>query len=183
VRLQDYRDIPEDELFDKISSVGMFEHVGRRNLPVYFAKINRLLRPGGLVMNHGITNNSLEDAELGGGIGEFVDEYVFPGGELMHVTSVMEEMSRQGLEVWDAECLRPHYARTLWHWVDRLEANRGQARDLVGEKRLRTWLIYMAGSAHAFARGWISIYQLLGIKMQPDGTVPYPSTREHVYRG
>jgi cyclopropane-fatty-acyl-phospholipid synthase len=161
----------------------MFEHVGRRNLPVYFAKINRLLRQGGLVMNHGITNNSLEDAELGGGIGEFVDEYVFPGGELMHVTAVMEEMSRQGLEVWDAECLRPHYARTLWHWVDRLEANRGAARDLVGEKRLRTWLIYMAGSAHAFGRGWISIYQLLGIKMQPDGTVPYPSTREHVYRG
>ena len=183
VRLQDYRDIPEDELFDKISSVGMFEHVGRRNLPVYFAKINRLLRPGGLVMNHGITNNSLEDAELGGGIGEFVDEYVFPGGELMHVTAVMEEMSRHGLEVWDAECLRPHYAKTLWHWVDRLEANRGQARDLVGEKRLRTWLIYMAGSAHAFGRGWISIYQLLGIKMQPDGTAPYPPTREHVYRG
>jgi cyclopropane-fatty-acyl-phospholipid synthase len=67
--------------------------------------------------------------------------------------------------------------------VDRLEANRGAARDLVGEKRLRTWLIYMAGSAHAFSRGWISIYQLLGIKMQPDGAAPYPSTREHVYRG
>ncbi len=73
-------------------------------------------------------------------------------------------MSRQGLEVWDAECLRPHYARTLWHWVDRLEAQRDEARRLVGEKRLRTWLIYMAGSAHAFARGWISIYQLLGVK-------------------
>jgi cyclopropane-fatty-acyl-phospholipid synthase len=182
VRLQDYRDVPEDELFDKIASVGMFEHVGKRNLPAYFAKINRLLRPGGLVMNHGITNNSLQAAELGGGIGEFVDEYVFPGGELMHVTAVAEEMSRQGLEVWDAECLRPHYAKTLWHWVDRLEARRDEARGLVGEKRLRTWLIYMAGSAHAFARGWMSIYQLLGIKMEPDGTVAYPSTREHIYR-
>jgi cyclopropane-fatty-acyl-phospholipid synthase len=182
VRLQDYRDVPEDELFDKIASVGMFEHVGRRNLSTYFEKINRLLRTGGLVLNHGITNNSLEDAELGGDIGAFVDEYVFPGGELMHVTVVAEEMSRQGLEVWDAECLRPHYARTLWHWVDRLEARRDEARSLVGEKRLRTWLIYMAGSAHAFGRGWMSIYQLLGIKTQPDGLAPYPPTREHIYR-
>jgi cyclopropane-fatty-acyl-phospholipid synthase len=182
VRLLDYRDVPEDQPFDKISSVGMFEHVGRRNLPAYFGKIERLLKPGGLVMNHGITTNSLQDAQLGSGIGEFVEEYVFPGGELMHVTTVMQEMGRQGLEVWDAECLRPHYARTLWHWVDRLEANRDQARRLVGEKRLRTWLIYMAGSAHAFARGWISIYQLLGVKAQADGVSSCPLTREHIYR-
>ncbi len=182
VRLQDYRDVPEQEPFDKISSVGMFEHVGRRNLPAYFGKIQRLLKPGGLVMNHGITTNSLDDAQLGSGIGEFVEEYVFPGGELMHVSTVMAEMTRQGLETWDAECLRPHYARTLWHWVDRLEAQREEARRLVGEKRLRTWLIYMAGSAHAFARGWISIYQLLGVKSQTDGQAPCPPTREHVYR-
>jgi cyclopropane-fatty-acyl-phospholipid synthase len=181
VRLQDYRDIPGNGRFDKIASVGMFEHVGKRNLPTYFDKMQQLLAPGGLVLNHGITTNSLREAELGGGIGEFVDQYVFPGGELMHVVAVIEEMSRQGLEVWDAECLRPHYARTLWHWVDRLEARRDEARVLVGEKRLRTWLTYMAGSAHAFTRGWISIYQLLGIKMQPDGTVSYPATRAHVY--
>jgi cyclopropane-fatty-acyl-phospholipid synthase len=183
VRLLDYRDVPEQEPFDKISSVGMFEHVGRRNLPAYFEKIARLLKPGGLVMNHGITTNSLEDAQLGSGIGEFVDEYVFPGGELMHVSTVIREMGRQGLEVWDTECLRPHYARTLWHWVDRLEAQREQARRLVGEKRLRTWLIYMVGSAHAFARGWISIYQLLGVKFQADGSAPCPLTRAHQYRG
>jgi cyclopropane-fatty-acyl-phospholipid synthase len=183
VRLLDYRDAPEDQPFDKISSVGMFEHVGRRNLPAYFRKIERLLKSGGLVMNHGITTNSLEEAQLGSGIGEFVEEYVFPGGELMHVSTVMHEMGRHGLEVWDAECLRPHYARTLWHWVDRLEANRDEARRLVGEKTLRTWLIYMAGSAHAFARGWISIYQLLGVKAQADGLAPCPLTREHLYRG
>jgi cyclopropane-fatty-acyl-phospholipid synthase len=181
VRLQDYRDIPGSECFDKIASVGMFEHVGKRNLPTYFQRIQQLLAPGGLVLNHGITTNSLRDAELGGGIGEFVDEYVFPGGELMHVTVVVEEMSRQGLEVWDAECLRAHYAQTLWNWVDRLEARRDEARAIVGEKRLRTWLTYMAGSAHSFMRGWISIYQLLGIKMQPDGTASYPATRAHVY--
>jgi cyclopropane-fatty-acyl-phospholipid synthase len=181
VRLQDYRDIPDGERFDKIASVGMFEHVGKRNLSTYFGKVQHLLHPGGLVLNHGITTNSLQDAQLGGGIGDFVDEYVFPGGELVHVTSVIEQMSRNGLEVWDAECLRPHYARTLWHWVDRLEARRDAARAIAGEKRLRTWLIYMAGSAHAFTRGWISVYQLLGIKMQPDGAAAYPPTRAHVY--
>lgn len=183
IRLQDYRDIPESEPFDKIASVGMFEHVGRRNLPTYFAKIDRLLKPGGLVMNHGITTNSLEDSELGGGIGEFVEEYVFPGGELVHVSEVMREMSRTGMEVWDSECLRPHYAKTLWHWVDRLEERRDQARALVGEKRLRTWLIYMAGSAHAFGRGWISLYQLLGGKALPGGHSPHPLTRRHIYEG
>lgn len=182
VRLLDYRDMPEDESFDKIASVGMFEHVGRQNLPVYFSKIQRLLRPGGLVMNHGITTNSLEGAQLGSGIGEFVDQYVFPGGELMHVSTVVREMARQGLETWDAECLRPHYARTLWHWVERLEARRDEARALVGEKNLRVWLIYMAGSAHAFTRGWLSIYQLLGAKPLADGSLPYPLTRDHVYR-
>lgn len=182
LRLQDYRDVPEAQPFDKIASVGMFEHVGRRNLPAYFGKVHRLLRPGGLVMNHGITTNSLQASELGSGIGEFVDEYVFPGGELMHVSTVIEEMSRQGLEVWDAECLRPHYAKTLWHWVDRLEARRDEARALVGETKLRTWLIYMAGSAHGFTRGWISLYQLLGVKTLRDGIASYPLTREHVYR-
>jgi len=182
VRLLDYRDMPEAEPFDKIASVGMFEHVGRQNLPVYFSKIQRLLRPGGLVMNHGITTNSLEGAQLGSGIGEFVDQYVFPGGELMHVSTVVREMARQGLETWDAECLRPHYARTLWHWVERLEARRDEARALVGEKNLRVWLIYMAGSAHAFTRGWLSIYQLLGAKPLADGSLPYPLTRDHVYR-
>jgi len=181
VRLLDYRDVPEDQPFDKISSVGMFEHVGRHNLPVYFGKIDRLLKPGGLVMNHGITTNSLDNAQLGGGIGEFVEDYVFPGGELMHVSYVMQEMARHGLEVWDAECLRPHYARTLWHWVERLEASKDAAREMVGEKALRIWLIYMAGSAHAFSRSWISIYQLLGVKTLADGSQPMPPTRGHLY--
>jgi cyclopropane-fatty-acyl-phospholipid synthase len=181
VRLMDYRDVPEDVAFDKIASVGMFEHVGKRNLPAYFAKIYRLLKPGGIVMNHGITTNSLEDGELASGIGEFVNEYVFPGGELVHVSRVLREMSTQGLEPWDAECLRPHYAKTLWHWVNRLEANAERARQIVGEKRFRTWRIYMAGSAHAFDRGWISIFQILGAKALADGTFPYPLTRMHVY--
>jgi cyclopropane-fatty-acyl-phospholipid synthase len=99
------------------------------------------------------------------------------------VSAVIEAMARQGLELWDAECLRPHYARTLWHWVDRLEARKAEALALVGQKKLRTWLIYMAGSAHAFSRGWISVFQLLAGRPLPDGSLPYPLTRAHVYDG
>ena len=183
VRLMDYRDVREDEPFDKIASVGMFEHVGKRNLKAYFRKISNLLKPGGMVMNHGITTNSLEDGELGSGIGDFVDEYVFPGGELVHVSRVLTEMSGQGLEPWDAECLRPHYSRTLWEWVSRLEAKQEEARRIVGEKMYRIWRIYMAGSAHAFERGWMSIYQVLAGKPLPNGSLAFPATRDYIYAG
>lgn len=97
------------------------------------------------------------------------------------MASVVEAMAQQKLECWDAECLRPHYAKTLWHWVERLEANQEEARRMVGEDRYRIWRIYMAGSAYAFERGWISIFQLLGARPLETGAVPYPLTREHVY--
>lgn len=148
---------------------------------MYFGKIYDQLKPGGVVLNHGITTNSLEDGALGSDIGKFVDEYVFPGGQLVHVSRVIREMTSQGLESWDAESLRPHYAKTLWHWVRRLEANSERAIELVGEKRYRVWRIYMAGSAHAFDRGWISVFQILGAKPLADGSLPYPLTRAHVY--
>ena len=183
VQLRDYRDIPEDAPYDKIASVGMFEHVGRRNLPVYFGKIYRLLRSGGLVLNHGITLNAVDRDELGGDIGSFIDEYVFPGGELTHVSSVVAEMSEQGLESWDVESLRLHYARTLWQWVDRLDTRREAALASVGEKAYRIWRIYMAGSAHAFERGWMSIYQVLAGKPLTNGRLGLPSTREYIYAG
>ncbi|MDG1143173.1 MAG: cyclopropane-fatty-acyl-phospholipid synthase, partial [Burkholderiales bacterium] len=181
VELLDYRDLSFEGYFDKVSSVGMFEHVGKGNLPVYFKKIYTLLKPGGLVMNHGITTNSTEDHALGSDIGSFVDEYVFPGGELVHVSTVLREVAQSGIEVWDAESLRPHYAKTLWHWVDRLEKNKSEAKSIIGEERYRIWRIYMAGSAHAFERGWISIFQILGTKPLASGKVSYPLTRHHIY--
>jgi cyclopropane-fatty-acyl-phospholipid synthase len=181
VMLMDYRDLPETEPFDKIASVGMVEHVGRTNLPVYFAKIFRLLRPGGTLMNHGIALNLLDQGELGSDMGNFIDEYVFPGGQLAHISQMVAEMSRQGLECWDVESLRPHYARTLWHWVDRLEANREQAVKMVGEKIYRIWRIYMAGSAHAFERGWLSLYQVLAGKPLENGTLDFPIDRSYIY--
>jgi len=177
VELLDYRDLSFEGYFDKVSSVGMFEHVGKGNLPVYFKKIYTLLKPGGLVMNHGITTNSTEDHALGSDIGSFVDEYVFPGGG----STVLREVAQSGIEVWDAESLRPHYAKTLWHWVDRLEKNKSEAKSIIGEERYRIWRIYMAGSAHAFERGWISIFQILGTKPLASGKVSYPLTRHHIY--
>jgi len=181
VRLLDYRDVPEERSFDKIASVGMFEHVGRANLGAYFGKIARLLRPGGLVLNHGINLGAPKLRELGSDIGEFIDRYVFPGGELTHISVAMEEMSAHGLECWDVESLRSHYARTLWHWVERLEANRAAAVAAVGERLYRIWRIYMAGSAHGFERGWLSVYQVLAGKPLAGGALELPGTRDYIY--
>jgi cyclopropane-fatty-acyl-phospholipid synthase len=181
VELVDYADLPDVEAYDKIASVGMFEHVGPRNYDRYFGKIRRLLVPGGFVLNHGITHNALTQKSLGSGMGEFVEEYVFPGGELAHVSRVIEGLAAQGLEVIDGEALREHYARTLWHWVDRLESNADTVRREVGEEKFRVWRIYMAGSAHAFDRGWMSLWQILAGKPLADGRLPHPLTREYMY--
>lgn len=121
VLLLDTRDLDESKPFDKIASVGMFEHVGHAHMPVYFEKIFRLLAPGGLVMNHGITAGGTANHQLGAGMGEFIEKYIFPGGELLHVSQVLHDLARSGLEMVDTENLRPHYARTLWAWSDALE--------------------------------------------------------------
>ena len=181
VRLLDYRDVPEERSFDKIASVGMYEHVGRENLGAYFGKIARLLRSGGLVLNHGINLGAPKLYELGSDIGEFIDRYVFPGGELTHISATIEEMSGRGLECWDVESLRPHYARTLWHWVERLEANRAAAVAAVGERLYRIWRIYMAGSAHGFECGWMSVHQVLASKPLAGGALELPGTRDYIY--
>ena len=182
VELRDYLDLPEDPHYDKIASIGMFEHVGIRNYPRYFGKIRRVLKPGGLVLNHGITHNWPGASSLGSGIGDFIEQYVFPGGQLAHVSRVIQGLATDGLELIDAEALREHYARTLWHWVDRLEGNAEAARREVGEERFRVWRIYLAGSAHSFDRGWLSIFQLLAGKPLSDGSLPHPATREYMYR-
>jgi cyclopropane-fatty-acyl-phospholipid synthase len=106
---------------------------------------------------------------------------VFPGGELTHVSRVIEGAANAGLELVDAEALREHYAKTLWQWVDRLELNADTARAEVGEEKFRVWRIYMAGSAHAFDRGWLSLWQLLVGKPFSDGRLPHPLTRDFIY--
>jgi cyclopropane-fatty-acyl-phospholipid synthase len=190
MRLLDYRDLPEGEPFDKVASVGMFEHVGRANLPRYFDKIRSLLRPGGLLLNHGITAGGTRNTQLGAGIGDFIERYVFPGGELLHVSHVLKVMAEQGLEGLDTENLRPHYARTLWGWSDGLEAQLEQARRITGDKVVRAYRLYLAGSAMSFERGWLSLHQTLAAR--PSGQIEdgslrgaqsmYPFNREYIYR-
>jgi cyclopropane-fatty-acyl-phospholipid synthase len=198
VELRDYRDLPEEQPFEKISSVGMFEHVGRANMTRYFEKILRLLVPGGLVMNHGITAGGLENSQLGAGMGDFIEKYIFPGGELLHVSTVLEHMSRAGLEMLDTENLRPHYARTLWDWSDTLETKLDTAREVLArdggeeraEKTLRAYRLYLAGSAMSFEQGWISLHQMLAAR--PSGDLAqgrlkgaqsvYPFKRDYIYQ-
>jgi len=187
--LLDYRALPEDESWDKVASVGMFEHVGRARLPAYFAKIQRLLKPGGLLLNHGITAGGTRNAQLGAGIGDFVERYIFPGGELLHVSHVLQVLAEQGLEGLDTENLRPHYAKTLWAWSDALEAQLETARKLTSERIVRAYRLYLAGSAMGFERGWLSLHQTLAAR--PTGRVsdgplrgaqsPFPFNREYIY--
>jgi cyclopropane-fatty-acyl-phospholipid synthase len=180
VRIEDYRDIPGEGVFDKVASVGMFEHVGLKNLPVYFGAIRRLLVDGGIVLNHGITSADPESRSVGLGGGEFIDRYVFPHGELPHLSLVIKEMAAAGLEVMDAETLRLHYAKTLQLWSERLEANLEKARAFAGDKRLRIWRTYLAGCAHAFAQAWVSIQQVLAIKNGDPRKNPLPWTRDYM---
>jgi cyclopropane-fatty-acyl-phospholipid synthase len=131
VELRDYRQMGDVEPFDKIGSVGMFEHVGSANLQEYFETIYSMLRPGGLALVHGITAGGVSNVELGAGMGEFINRYIFPGGELMHVSRVLHDLAASGLEMVDTENLRPHYARTLWAWSDTLESRLGEAQAIL----------------------------------------------------
>jgi len=183
VRIQDYRDVPGESQFDKIASIGMFEHVGLKNLPVYFGAIRRLLADGGIALNHGLTSVDPDSRAVGMGGGEFIEKYVFPHGQLPHLSLVIREMGAAGLEVMDSETLRLHYAKTLRQWSDRLEAQLDKAKAYAGEKRLRIWRTYLAGCAHAFERGWVSIQQVLAVKSADPRANPLPWTRDYMYRG
>jgi cyclopropane-fatty-acyl-phospholipid synthase len=183
IRLQDYRDLRSHEQFDKIVSVGMYEHVGLRNLSCYFATVKQLLRPGGAFLNHGIFSADADGRAQGPPGGEFINRYVFPGGAVPHLSRAIFEMARAGLEFADAEDLRPHYARTLMHWTRRLEARRDQAILAGGGQRYRIWRVYLAGMAQAFERGWLSIAQVLAFRPAHSGTAYRPWTRGYQYAG
>ena len=178
VELRDYRDLAGEGVYDKVSSIGMFEHVGLANLPVYNATVMRVLRPGGLFLNHGITHDSegwqrTIDTE-------FINRYVFPDGELDTVSNIQRRMEQTGFEIHDVEALRPHYAMTLRHWVSRLETHREEALQYVGESAYRVWRLYMAACAREFELGGTGIYQILASK-RDHGISPVPLTRKDIY--
>ncbi|MES2074902.1 MAG: cyclopropane-fatty-acyl-phospholipid synthase family protein [Pseudomonadota bacterium] len=178
IRLQDYRDVRGE--FDRITSVGMFEHVGVRQLPAYFAAIGRLLAADGLALNHGITSTDPDNGETPYGGGEFIEKYVFPRGELAHLGQVLKAMQQGELEVYDVENLRRHYARTCAIWTDNFEANAERARALAGDKRFRIWHVYLAGCSYAFKHDLISLYQVVCGKAGRDPAA-LPWSRRYMY--
>jgi cyclopropane-fatty-acyl-phospholipid synthase len=167
VRVLDYREIDEQP-FDKIASVGMYEHVGRAQLDTYVDTVYGLLRPGGLFLNHGITRLSAR-ASRGP---TFIGRYVFPDGELHPVNDIIGALEARGLEVRDVESLREHYALTLRRWVANLAARREEVIAEVGEERERVWRLYMLGSAQGFEAGEIGVYQTLAARAGAPHTLP-----------
>ena len=178
IELCDYRDLPMTTAYDKISSIGMFEHVGLKNLPIYFSIVNHLLKPNGLFLNHGITT-----ADSGWGhcvSSRFINRHVFPDGELETVSTIQALMENENFEIADVEGLRPHYALTLRHWVHRLEQNYEAAVNLVGERNYRIWRLYMTGCALQFEQGQTGIYQILAVRKN-NSFPALPLTRRDLY--
>ncbi len=186
IEIRDYRSLENEEPFDKISSIGMVEHVGVENLPVYFSALHAALKPGGLLLNHGIVSITEErprgrwdwlerrlwkrDA--------FMDQYVFPDGRLGPLSAVVAAAERSGFETRDVHSLREHYTLTLRAWVARLERRRADAIGFADERVYRTWRLYMAGSAYGFSSGRLNVVQTLLSKPEPDGTTHLPLRRQ-----
>jgi len=178
VELLDYRDLKGEAEYDKVSSVGMFEHVGLKNLPTYFSIASRMLKPGGLFLNHGIT--TVEGGWKKNDAAEFMNRYVFPDAQLETISTVQRVMEDSQFEIHDVENLRPHYALTLREWVNRLEQSREQALEHVPESVYRIWRFYMAAVALEFEQGGTGVYQILASKRAPFLS-PVPLTRRDIY--
>ncbi len=177
IELLDYRDLPQDVQYDRVVSVGMFEHVGIKNFPTYFGTVRRVLKPDGLFLNHGITN---ETGWKRTPESRFMNRYIFPDGELTRISDVSGAMERAGFEILDVESLRRHYALTLRHWVTALETKQQEAISYSSEVTYRLWRLYMAGCAYNFAAGGLGVYQVVaGQRHQPQ---PVPLRREDLYQ-
>jgi cyclopropane-fatty-acyl-phospholipid synthase len=154
----DLRDLAADGRYDKVASIGVIEHVGIENYPAYFGRVYGLLRPGGLLLNHGITHRTTSPRTSGMA---FLDRYVFPGGDLATIEHTVTEIERSGFEVVHVEAIGRHYVPTLREWLTRLVAQRDAAIALVGERTYRIYAGYFAAAAVAFEAGWIDVHQIL----------------------
>lgn len=171
--------------YDKISSIGMSEHIGVANYAKYFGKINSLLRDRGMVLNHAIARSSKPTAKAAKRIRperQFILKYVFPGSELIPVGMTTDFMEQTGFEVHDVESWRDHYALTLRYWCKNLSANRDEAIRLVGPERYRLWVAYLAGGSCGFRAGSIKIFQVVASKRATKGWSGIPLTRAHLYQ-
>ncbi len=177
IELRDYRQLPPHARYDRVVSVGMFEHVGVRNFPRYFSTVRRVLKPGGLFLNHGITSKTGWQRTP---LTRFMNRYIFPDGELARVSDVADAMERAGFELLDIENLRRHYAMTLRHWIAALEAQREAAVRHSSATTYRLWRLYMAGCAYYFDDGWIGLHQILAGHQHAPLAVPL--RRDDLYR-
>ncbi len=176
IEVRDYRDLPKQAAYDRVVSVGMFEHVGIKNFSTYFGTVKRILKAGGLFLNHGITSETDWGRTP---VNRFINKYIFPDGELARVSTVADAMEKAGFEVLDTEGLRRHYTYTLRHWVKGLVANREKAIQQTSEVTYRLWRLYMAGSAYFFNEGSIGVHQLL-VGHQHDA-LAIPLRRDDLY--
>lgn len=179
--LKDYAALEGE--YDKIASIGMYEHIGLANIPLYLTKVRNLLADDGLFLNHAISRRAKRKQQRLGSRPEqrAILRYIFPGGELDDIGHTVQEMERHGLEVHDVENWRGHYALTTRAWCERLLARRAEAEAIVGPELVRIWLAYLAGVSLAFTRGTLRIYQTL-VSKQAKGPSPLPPTRADLYR-
>lgn len=190
VEVMDFRDLPGDARFDRVSSVGVTEHVPAEQQEAYFRRVYEVLEPGGLFMNHCEVSNRA--ARRTHGLAErlerwawkrdqFIDRYVFPDARLVSLGSLITKAERVGFETRDVESLREHYTMTLRHWLRGLEARRDEAVALVGERTYRVWRLYMSVSAFAFDSAALNLAQALLSKPTADGRSGLPLTRRDLY--
>ena len=181
IELRDYREIVTNgcDLYDAIVSVGMAEHVGRKQLPAYFAAVHRALKPGGVFLNQAIGENVVARPENRNG--SFIEQYVFPDGDIPPLSLMLRAADSAHFEIRDVENLREHYALTLRHWLHRLEAHHDEALRFVDEATYRVWRLYLAGSAYGFRRGQLAVYQTLLARLDPSGQSKLPLTRGDWY--
>lgn len=194
VEVLDYRDLPSGSVYDKVTSVGMAEHVGRSQIAAYFEAAYRLTRDGGIFLNHNIVDNGASPrATLRQPVrwsanrlwrrSKFIDCYVFPDFNILPVGELITEGEKAGFEIRDIENLREHYAKTCRHWVRRLESRHDDAVRQVGEFRYRVWRLYIAAGAHQHASGSNGIVQMVFTKARRDGSTDMPTTRDDIYGG
>ncbi|MEU8357335.1 cyclopropane-fatty-acyl-phospholipid synthase family protein [Nonomuraea sp. NPDC048882] len=171
VRFMDYRDVKETG-FDAVSSIGLTEHIGKDNLPSYFDFLYGKLKTGGRLLNHCITRPTGKEKTFNKG--GFINRYVFPDGELESVGWLIRQMEDLGFEIRHEENLREHYAKTLRHWCDNLDANWDDAVQEVGLGTARVWALYMAGCIVGFERNKVQLHQVLGVKLDQNGRSGVP---------
>ena len=189
IELRDYRDLGTKQEFDRAASVGMMEHVREDLQPGYFEAVYRVLKPGGLFMNHTIVSvaRSRPSSRMDRIRGflwrrdAFIDKYVFPDGKLVPVAHVIASAERVGFELRDVESLREHYAMTLRQWINGLESHSSEAIRIAGERIYRVWRLYMSSSVYAFTSGRLNLIQALLVKPDREGRSEMPLTRDYMY--